>query len=145
MAEAGEWQVPEIPIHGYLDLDIDVQDGGRAVVELPLTDPARGLVAPVHGGVLATLADVACASALAQSFEMGVEIPVSVDLHVRYYRQPKESPVVAEAEIVHRGSKIIGVECVIRDAGGRQLARATGSYMIVPGFGELGEPPAEPA
>ncbi|HVM40459.1 MAG TPA: PaaI family thioesterase, partial [Acidimicrobiia bacterium] len=123
------WPHPEVPLHEYLGVEFEHVGDGRSVIRLPLSDHVRGLVAPVHGGVLATLSDIACGAAMAGSFDPAVEVPVSVDLHVRYYRQPKASPVVAEATIVHRGSRIVGVECSIRDADGLQVARTAASYM----------------
>ncbi|MCU1461168.1 MAG: putative thioesterase [Acidimicrobiales bacterium] len=119
-----------IPLHDHIGMKVRTL-GPPAVIEVPLTDAIRGAVAPVHGGIIATIADVACAAAIGP-FDYSTEIPVSTELHVRYLGQPRTSPLVAEAEIVHRGKRIIAAECVIRDADGRQVARASGTYMIVP-------------
>ena len=127
-----------IPFHDFIGLEVERFDGGSRVT-VPLTDAVRGGVAPLHGGIVATLVDVSCAVAIGRTWDPSVEIPVSTDLQVRFYGQPKVSPVVAEAQVVHRGKKIIGVECVVADGNGRQIARGSGSYMIVPGFGELAE------
>ena len=90
---------------------------------------------PLHGGVLATLVDVACATTLTDLFDVTVEIPVSTDLHVRYFRQPRAWPLVAEAQLVNQGRSMQAVDCVVRDAGGAELARASGTYLLVRGFG----------
>ena len=119
-----------IPLHDHIGMEVRTL-GPPAVLEVPLTDAIRGAVAPVHGGIIATMADVACAAAIGP-FDYSTEIPVSTELHVRYLGQPQTSPLVAEAEIVHRGKRLIAAECVIRDADGRQVARASGTYMIVP-------------
>jgi acyl-coenzyme A thioesterase PaaI-like protein len=47
-------------------------------------------------------------------------------------RQPKGGPLTARATVVHRGRLILSAECVICDADGRDLARATATYMLVP-------------
>lgn len=135
-----EWNTYDIPLHDYIGLSVDHGDD-RSRVSIPLTDAVRGGVAPVHGGIVATLVDVACAAALGRNWDQDTEIPVSTELHVRYFAQPKESPLVAEAEVVHRGSKTIGVDCVVRDGSGRQVARGNGTFMIVRGFGELADGP----
>jgi uncharacterized protein (TIGR00369 family) len=57
---------------------------------------------------------------------------VTTDLHVRYYRQPRSSPITAQAHVVHRGRRILSVECSVVDGEDRQLARSTATYMIVP-------------
>jgi uncharacterized protein (TIGR00369 family) len=125
------------PIHGLIGLHcVEVTDG-RAVCELPLGEHVGSLHAPLHGGMISLLADVTNAIAMSWMFEDGKAIPVSVDLNVRFFGQPKASPVTAEAVVVHRGSKIVGTECVVRDAEGRQVARTTASYMVLAGFGDL--------
>ena len=94
--------------------------------------PATRMPGTVHGGTLATLADVACAVSLWGNYEFPGEMPVTTDMHVRYYRQPRSSPVTAEARCVHRGRRLLSAECSITDAEGRDLVRATATYMIVP-------------
>ena len=106
-------------------------EGAELVLGLRAESKHCNLRGAVHGGILATLADVACAAAIGP-FDYSTEIPVSTELHVRYFGQPQTSPLVAEAQIVHRGKRLIAAECVIRDADGRQVARASGTYVIVP-------------
>jgi uncharacterized protein (TIGR00369 family) len=104
------------------------------IISIPLAEAVRGAVAPVHGGVLATLADVACAMSIT-GLDLENEFPVSTNLQLQFYGQPREGPLRAEAQAVHRGSRLIGTECVIRDGSGRQIARATASYIVVRDFG----------
>ena len=59
------------------------------------------------------------------------ERPVTTDMHVRYLRQPKSGPITATARLVHRGRRILSTECSIVDGDGRDLVRATATYMIV--------------
>jgi uncharacterized protein (TIGR00369 family) len=124
------------PLQSYLGLALEESGDGASRVTLPLRDEVRGAVAPVHGGVLATLADVACAAAIGD-YDGSTSIPVSVDLHLRFFRQPKESPLLAQGRVVHRGSRVIGAECTISDGVGREVARAAGMYMVLAGFGSL--------
>jgi uncharacterized protein (TIGR00369 family) len=86
----------------------------------------------VHGGMLATLADAASAWTLWGAFESGADIPVTTDLHIRYYRQPLAGPLTAEANLVHRGRRLLSCECAVTDAENRFLARSTATYMLVP-------------
>jgi uncharacterized protein (TIGR00369 family) len=119
-----------VPFHEYAGMTIEV--GSPATVTVPLGDSIRGAFNPLHGGIAASLADVACATALTSELGAGKGMPVTTDLHVRFYRQPKEGPVTARAEIVHRGSKMIGTECSITDGLGRLLARASVTFLLVP-------------
>jgi uncharacterized protein (TIGR00369 family) len=120
------------PVHDHMKLSVVRQDAGVATLSMPLTENVRGFApGSVHGGMLATLADAACAMCLEGCYESGGQIPVTTDMHIRYYRQPSACPLTAEATMVHRGRKILSTECSIVDGAARVLARATASYMIV--------------
>jgi uncharacterized protein (TIGR00369 family) len=82
--------------------------------------------------MFAALADVVCAAALANEIDFAEGYPVTTELGLRFFAQPKEGPVRAEAELVHKGRRLVGAECVIRDALGRQLARGNASFIMVP-------------
>jgi uncharacterized protein (TIGR00369 family) len=105
---------------------------GVAVVSMPLTDGIRGFYdGTIHGGMLATLADAACASCLWGTYEFGPQFTVTTDIHVRYYRQPKSGPLIAEAKMVHRGKRLLSSECTIVDGEERVLLRSTATFMLV--------------
>jgi len=123
------------PLHVLLGLRIE-RIIPTSLVILPQGDYVRGPVAPIHGGLLATLADTACGAAMIGAFDPEVEMPVSTDIHIRYYRQPRSWPIKAEGRLVHRGRTFISAECVITDGDDRELVRTTGTYMIVRGFGD---------
>ncbi|MGZ6792454.1 MAG: PaaI family thioesterase [Mycobacteriales bacterium] len=124
-----------VPFHEHLGLVID-QAGARVTMELG--EHVRGPVAPVHGGVVASLVDVACGMAVdPDSYDPTVSVPVSTDLSVRFFRQPKASPLVAQATVVHQGRTVVSVECVVTDGLGRQVARGSGTYMVMTGFGPV--------
>jgi uncharacterized protein (TIGR00369 family) len=122
----------EVPLHTRMGLEI-VQRVPHAVVRMQLSEDVRGpLPGTLHGGMIATLADVTSALALWGAYEPEGQIPVTTDMHVRYYRQPRSSPITAEAHLVHGGRRILSVECSVVDGEERQLARATATYMVVP-------------
>jgi uncharacterized protein (TIGR00369 family) len=126
-------QLP-VPFHDYLGLRV-VASGSPARLELDLGDHVKGAVAPLHGGVLASLIDVACGAAASSGLtDATTEVPVSTDLTVRFIRQPKQSPLVAEASVVHAGRSAMIVDCVVTDGGGKQVGRGTGTYRIITGF-----------
>ena len=81
--------------------------------------------------MLATFADVTAALALTRSLNNEQLIQVTTDMHIRYFRQPRGGPLTARATVVHRGRLILSAECVICDAEGRDLARATATYLLV--------------
>jgi uncharacterized protein (TIGR00369 family) len=122
---------PPTPLHEVMGLKALARDEDSVTISMELSDAVRGFGAgSIHGGILATFADVA--SAVTLTFDRESEIPVTTDLHVRYYRQPRSGPLTAEARVVHRGRRLLGTECVVTDAERRVLARTTATYMLVP-------------
>ena len=103
------------------------------ILTMELGDDVRGPVeGSIHGGMLATFADIASAVAVWDSYDTQTEVPVTTDMHVRYYRQPSAGPLKAEATVVHRGRRLLSTECSIVDAADRTLVRSTATYMLVP-------------
>jgi uncharacterized protein (TIGR00369 family) len=122
----------EHPVHGRMGLNIS-QRKPHTIVTMEVSDDVQGaLPGSVHGGMLATLADVTCAIALWESFDPASELPVTTDMHMRFYRQPRSGPVKAESRVVHDGRRLRSVECSVVDGEDRILARATATYMMVP-------------
>jgi uncharacterized protein (TIGR00369 family) len=119
----------DIPLHEFTGLEVD--PGPPAVATVALTERVKGAFVPLHGGMYAALADVACAAALANELDLAESYPVTTDLSVRFFAQPQDGPVRAEAVLVHRGRRLAGAECVLRDGSGRQLARVSATFMLV--------------
>lgn len=121
------------PVHEHLQISIVRQEQGVVVLSMPLTENLRGPAkGSIHGGMLAALADAASGFCLEGCFELGSEFPVTTDMDIRYFRQPKGGPLVAEAVMVHKGRTLLSSECAIVDAEQRVLARSTATYVIVP-------------
>jgi uncharacterized protein (TIGR00369 family) len=120
------------PLHRQMGLRI-VRLQPKAVLSMELSDSVRGFYpGSIHGGILAAFADAASATALWNSFDRETSIPVTTDMHVRYYRQPHGGPLTAEVDVVHEGRRLLSTECVVRDAEGRVLVRTTGTFAIQP-------------
>lgn len=120
------------PVHERLQMTVVRAEPGLAVVSMPLTEDVRGFYeGSVHGGMLATLADAACGASLDGIYELGPQLTVTTDIHVRYYRQPKGGPLIAEAKAVHKGRRLLSAECTVVDAQERVLIRSTATFMLV--------------
>lgn len=126
------------PLHALLGLEyIDEPDAdpGTAVVRMPVRPEAYGAGGNLHGGAIATLIDVASATAAARNsaFVPGQNSLVTADLHVRYLGRPKGSWVDARAHVVRAGRQLIVVECRVVDAlDDRIVAVADFASMLVP-------------
>jgi uncharacterized protein (TIGR00369 family) len=121
------------PVHKRMQMSVVRVEPGLAILEMPLSEDIAGFAkGSIHGGMLATLADAASASCLTDSYDWNSQITVTTDIHVRYYRQPKGGPLVAEAKLVHGGRRLMSTECSVVDAEGRVLIRTTATFMLVP-------------
>lgn len=133
LAAASEATRKGTPIHGRMGLEIVRVDVDATVVTMELSDEVRGAVAgSIHGGILGTFADATSAIALSGTYDMANDVPVTTDMHIRYYRQPRSGPLTATATVVHRGRRLLSTECCIVDTEERVLARSTATYMLVP-------------
>lgn len=122
-----------VRLHDRMGLSIVGVTDTSAELTMELTEETAGSApGTVHGGMLATFADVAAALALTHSVDTRTHIQVTTDMHIRFFRQPKSGPITAHATLVHKGRLILSTECIVRDAENRELARATATYMVVP-------------
>ena len=122
-----------VPVHGRLGLEVIRLDADATVATMELTDEVRGSrPGSIHGGLLATFADAVSAISLQGSYDMESAVPVTTDMHIRYYRQPQAGPLTATATVVHRGRRLLSSECCVVDVNDRVLARSTATYMLVP-------------
>jgi len=124
------------PLHALLGLDIrppDPADPDLAIVDMPVAPGAFGSTGNLHGGAIATLVDVACASAASRSssFVPGQNTLVTADMHVRYLGRAKGTAVRAEARVVSSGRTLIVVEGRVVDELDTLIAAADFSAMIV--------------
>lgn len=106
---------------------IDAVAPGRALLRLGSSAQVQNLQGTVNGGVLATLADMACALALATAFDGAMPFATS-DLHIRYL-EPATGEVRAEAEVVRLSSRGAVLECRLK-CGGQVAALCTTHFTI---------------
>lgn len=102
---------------------------GFARLAMPAGPAHHNAFATVHGGLLCALADVAMGCALATLLE-DHEGFTTLEQHMDHLRAVRESRLVAEARVVRRGRAAGHVECEVRDADGRPLARASCACLI---------------
>lgn len=135
----GDFREIPVPFHDYLKLRVEV-DGSPSRLVMELGENVRGAVAPLHGGVLCSLLDVACGATVGggDGYDATTTVPVSTSLSVSFLAQPRSGPLVATAAIVSRTDEEIEVAGEVVDGGGWVIGRATGTYRLVTGFGGHG-------
>jgi uncharacterized protein (TIGR00369 family) len=104
------------------------------VVEMPLSAEARGFTGGVHGGAIASLVDVAsnCAAAFSDQFELETVRLATLDLHIRYLRQPRVGPLAAAPTLIHEGRSLLQVDTTVTCGEGTLLATASALLSVAP-------------
>ena len=119
------------PFHQYLGIEVEEAGPGHARIAIdtgPNVD--GGVKGSVHGGILASLVDIAMLEAVFPTFEEGEEPGGTIDLGITYLRPAMGSRITVEAEIVRRGREIVSSEVSIRDDQQRLCARGRVLYKI---------------
>ncbi|MBL25038.1 MAG: phenylacetic acid degradation protein [Rhodospirillaceae bacterium] len=127
-AEELQDRIRQAPFHQWLDLnvtevteeDITVSIGWR---EEFVVNAERGYT---HGGILATVIDVAADYALA--VKLGRPLP-TIDMRVDYHRPAMQGELTAKARVVKLGGSFCTAEAEIFDAAGKLLASGRGVYF----------------
>lgn len=122
-----------LPLHDYLGLELTGL--APAVVEVGLTERTRSLQTALHGGVIATLADVAANIAAATSGAVDITCYGlrTTRLELDYRASPHGGRVRAEADVVDIGRRTVHARCVTTDDEQRVVATALLTIRLVPG------------
>jgi uncharacterized protein (TIGR00369 family) len=121
----------QAPFSKLLGLKIESSANGDAVVRMPfnlelLND--GGPKAPVHGGAIATLADLAACAAVWSLIETTRSATISMT--VNYTGFATESDLVARAKVRRKGKRIASLSVEIVDDSGALVADALITYKI---------------
>ena len=123
--------IESAPFAAMLGLKIESAANGAAIVRMPfdlrlLND--GGPAAPVHGGAIAALADVAACAAV-WSLSKTVR-SATVSITVNYTGFGVNSDLLARARVKRVGKRIASLSVEITDASGALIADALVTYKI---------------
>jgi acyl-CoA thioesterase len=119
----------------YLGVQVDDAGEGWIKMSLPLRDELRNAPnAPVHGGVYASLIDMAVGGALATTMPLseGGTGQATLDLNVSFLSTANGPTVYVDAKVLKRGRSIFFGEASITDSDGRLVAVGRATYMLLP-------------
>ena len=118
----------------YLGVVVEDAKPGWVRLRVDVRDELRNAAgAPVHGGVMSALVDMAVGGALGTLSEAsaGGVGQSTLDLNVSFLAAAHEGPVLAEGKILRRGRTIAFGEAHITDAAGKLCAVGRATYMIL--------------
>ena len=103
---------------------------GEAVVELDADASHANPMGTVQGGILAAIADAAMGWAYMTTLGEG-ESYTTVEMKVNFLRAVRAGRIAARARVKNAGRTLGLIECDVLDAGGKLVAHAVSTCMIL--------------
>jgi uncharacterized protein (TIGR00369 family) len=119
------------PFAALLNLKIESAAGGAATVRMPFDLRILnegGPAAPIHGGAIAALADVAACAAVWSLTE--TTRTATISMTVNYTGFAVNSDLIARARVKRRGKRIASLSVEVVDASDALIADALVTYKI---------------
>ncbi|HEV2056356.1 MAG TPA: PaaI family thioesterase [Methylomirabilota bacterium] len=118
----------------YLGVQVDDAGEGWVRLRVPVKDGLRNAAgAPVHGGVLSALVDMAVGGALGTTHDnaAGGVGQATLDLNVSFLAAAGDGDIVAEGRLLRRGRSVAFGEARITDGTGKLVAVGRATYMLL--------------
>jgi uncharacterized protein (TIGR00369 family) len=129
LAALKEFMIGRVPYWQTLGLELKEVAPGRAVFEAAVL-PGLLQNKMLHGGVLASIADSACAVA-AISLVFPANYATTINLHVSYLRPVTQGRFRAEGKCVKAGKSVVFCEAQVFDETNTLVCTATSQLMAV--------------
>ena len=118
----------------YLGVQVDDAGEGWVRLRVPVKDGLRNATgAPVHGGVLSALVDMAVGGALGTTHDnaAGGVGQATLDLNVSFLAAAGDGDILAEGRLLRRGRSVAFGEARITDGAGKLVAVGRATYMLL--------------
>lgn len=125
--------MPDVGFRRFLGVEYRQMQDCRAVVALRLDDEKRNVRGVAHGGVVASLVDIAMGTAASGgNYETRSRLVVTLELKVNFLAAATGSELIATADVVHLGQRSIVVRCEVVNDAGKTCAIALGTFVRRP-------------
>jgi uncharacterized protein (TIGR00369 family) len=133
MTAIADGRLPSPPISSLVGFERLAVDEGTVTVTLVPTELHYNPLGSVHGGIISTLLDTVAGCAVQTTLPAGTGY-TTLDLSVKFLRAvtTRTGPVTATGEVVHRGSRTALAHASLTDGGGRLLATASSTCLVLP-------------
>lgn len=123
--------VPNSPHAARLGIALDELGDGTARLTMPFSPESTTLGDVVHGGAISALADTAAMAAAWATDEVPESLAGSTaSLTVDFLAAAKGCDLVADAEVVKRGRRLVFVRVNVSAPGGPAVAAAQAVYAL---------------
>lgn len=117
---------------GELGAVVEAVDAERSRVRVPFRDANSNPGGALHGGVAASLVDVAASLVGRAGADGGDVAHAVVDCSVSYLAAAINEDVVGEARVLRRGKELCFVEVDVRTDAGKPIARGLATHRSAP-------------
>ncbi len=118
------------PYWALLGMELVDLRKGWAKVRLPYSDKLIQPFGVVHGGAIFSVADSSVAMALL-GLVKDDEVFTTVEMKINYLKPFTRGEAIAEASIIHKGSRIALGDVEVRDANSALIAKAVSTYIVM--------------
>jgi len=119
------------PFNKYLGLRLDEQGGGSCRISMrPTEQTPRGAGNGLHGGILASLVDIAALAAIASAIGPNDIMNGTAELNISYLRPAAGDLVITEATVLKKGRSLVAVDVDISDGRGRLFSKGRVQYAL---------------
>lgn len=127
-------RVRRSPFHQWAGLDlVDVGDG-TAEVAMDLRPHHFNPQGIVHGGIITAIADTSIGLALRSRLKAGYTHRTA-QLNVHFIAKGEGNRLLGHGRALHLGQRMGYGEAEVTDGSGRVLARASGTFIVLPAPG----------
>ncbi len=119
----------EIPFNQHLGIEVVAAHDDGMTISCAMRPEMRNGHGVLHGGVIATLADVAVGVALKP--RIAPKTATTIDLKVNYLKPVTAGTVWARCYLVRVGRNLITGRVDVTDDEGKMVAIAIASYMVL--------------
>jgi uncharacterized protein (TIGR00369 family) len=123
--------IPSSPFAAKLGIVADILDADEVRLRLPW-DPSNVTIADmVHGGAIATLADIAVMAAA----WVGAEVPdslrgVTTSMSMQFLAPARATDLIAIGRVLRRGKTLVNCDVDVVTPDGEAVAKAIATYKI---------------
>lgn len=120
----------QVPFMQLLGMQRVFSKGGRAQLQLAPRAELGNVIGAVHGGAIATLLDVAMASAAVSALDFQ-QTAVTLNMNTAFVG-PGRGLLTADAQLLHSSGGVAWCQAQVADEDGRAVAQAQGSFRYLP-------------
>lgn len=120
-----------IPFVEHLGIRLTEQSKERAVIALDKRPELLNSWGSTHGGVIMTMLDYVMSAAVRGHYGADNSV-LTVDLSLGFMSAATTDRVIAEGRVLHRGKSTAFCEAEARDETGKLLAKAIGTFKLLP-------------